>query len=258
MNSSVSCDESGACNVWQQTKIQDPSPGTINPLFDPTQYTAHGSALQHFVGTLQSYGEGSATGIANPIDFYLSGAPYVYLLDDKGSRPDYSKVSGQDFATRLGSLVNSFWLAGLEYSSIAEPKLTNRTLLKAADPHDSTYSYPPTVGHDVVTVSAAFRQGTEVYEVSWPFTAIAILLCGALLFLGFLGIYYRQTNTYPDVLGFVSSLTRDNPHFVPPPRSEKLDGLEMARYFKDTKVKLVNVVDQDEAHRVTLRRADHV
>ena len=56
----------------------------------------------------------------------------------------------------------------------------------------------------------------------------------------------------PNVLGFVSSLTRDSPYLAPivPPGGSMLDGAERARVLGDVRVRLVDVKPEEPVGRI--------
>ncbi|KAJ9657144.1 hypothetical protein H2198_004502 [Neophaeococcomyces mojaviensis] len=70
---------------------------------------------------------------------------------------------------------------------------------------------------------AAFNQGYRIYWQWVPidFTACSILLAAAI------GAYWLRINTLaPDIFGYVSSLTRDNPHIQLPTEGSTLSGID--------------------------------
>lgn len=85
---------------------------------------------------------------------------------------------------------------------------------------------------------AVYEQAYRIYWVWIPidFIACAILLAAAV------GSYWLRVHTLaPDIFGFVSSLTRGNPHIQLPSEGSTLNGIERARMLKKVKVKFGNV-----------------
>lgn len=63
------------------------------------------------------------------------------------------------------------------------------------------------------------------------------------------GLILKYTATAPDILGYISTMTMDNPHISVPPEGNTLDGMERARYLQKVKVQLADVNwDQLEGH----------
>lgn len=187
------------------------------------------------------------------LEKYIAGNG-TYATQIALANVDFSNVTGSEVATNLGSIINTVWLLGIQYLALARPPVDNIIQLLSSDPNAPEYLSYPTVGYDVSPAPATQSTTYTIYQVSWIWIVVAIVISLLLLFLGLLGVYFRYTNKHPDVLGFVSTLTRDNPNFDPPPQAEKLDGMEMANYYKHTKVQLVNTAEMDDQARITLRK----
>jgi hypothetical protein len=63
------------------------------------------------------------------------------------------------------------------------------------------------------------------------------------LAIGILGLLLKRMAKTPDILGYVSTMTRDNPHFEGPGGGERLDGVERAHLLRREDVKLMVVSD---------------
>lgn len=76
--------------------------------------------------------------------------------------------------------------------------------------------------------------------------SIILLLCSAL------SLILRLLIVAPDVLGYVSSLTRDNPYIITKPSDNGgslLDGTDLARRLRDVRIKIADVApDADVGH----------
>ena len=71
--------------------------------------------------------------------------------------------------------------------------------------------------------------------------------------LGIANIFVALQATVPDIFGYVSSLTRDNPHVEVPKGGSTLDGTERSRLIRDLKVQLADVEDDKEVGYVALK-----
>ena len=78
----------------------------------------------------------------------------------------------------------------------------------------------------------------------------------ALLFLGILTVVLHFVTSVPDVLGYVSTMTRDNPYVSIPPGASALDGPLRARALRDVRVRLADVRPHDEVGYVALRSVE--
>lgn len=79
------------------------------------------------------------------------------------------------------------------------------------------------------------------YAIYWYWIGIdyfsGILLLAAAIY----SFWLRKRTLAPDIFGFVSSLTRDNPHFPIPPGGSTLDGIERTRALRSMKVRIGDV-----------------
>lgn len=86
------------------------------------------------------------------------------------------------------------------------------------------------------------------YQIFWEWIAIdyaaGLCLLGAAIF----SFWLRRNTIAPDIFGFVSSLTRDNPHFPVPVGGSTLDGISRTRAFRNVKVKLGDIGADAEGH----------
>ena len=92
-----------------------------------------------------------------------------------------------------------------------------------------------------------------IYEANRA--TIGILLAVSLILLGcaITGFVLDRIVTAPDILGYVSTMTRDNPFTDVPAGGTALDGLERARYLADLKVQLADVSDGKAKGHIALR-----
>jgi len=70
------------------------------------------------------------------------------------------------------------------------------------------------------------------------------------LVFGILGLGLKQIVKVPNILGYVSTMTRDNPYFDGPVGGEHLDGIERARLLRGKYLRLmvVNDTSRGEGH----------
>ena len=94
------------------------------------------------------------------------------------------------------------------------------------------------------------------YSLSWPWLAMDIVSNLVLLAAGVCAFWLRKHTLAPDIFGFVSSLTRDNPHLQLPEGGSTLDGIDRSRRMKHIKVKIADVSDSNSVGRVGLTQVD--
>ncbi|EHY53653.1 hypothetical protein HRR83_003866 [Exophiala dermatitidis] len=84
------------------------------------------------------------------------------------------------------------------------------------------------------------------YAILWGWIAVDFVSCTILLIAAIVACWLRTRTLAPDIFGYVSSLTRDNPHIELPDNGTTLSGLQRARLLRDVKVKIGDVSSPDE------------
>lgn len=79
------------------------------------------------------------------------------------------------------------------------------------------------------------------YAINWAWIACDYFAGFLLLAAATYSFWLRKHTLAPDIFGFVSSLTRDNPHFPVPPGGSTLDGLDRTRALRDMKVRIGDI-----------------
>lgn len=116
--------------------------------------------------------------------------------------------------------------------------------------HGSDGSFNP------VVLKGAFYN--RAYYIYWHWIAIDFASCLVLLVAGVLCHWLRVHTLAPDIFGYVSSLTRDNPYFDLPDNGSALSGLDRARLMKRVKVKIgdLNAEREGDVGKIGLARLD--
>jgi hypothetical protein len=85
---------------------------------------------------------------------------------------------------------------------------------------------------------------------------VIITATGLLQICALTGIFLRAMTRAPDILGYVSSLTRDNPHIPLSAGAEgsgtTLSGLDRARLLRDMRVQIADVEGDKDVERIAL------
>lgn len=93
----------------------------------------------------------------------------------------------------------------------------------------------------------------EVYRTDKVWTAIHLTTTFTLLILAGLGMAFRLLIRGPDVVGFVSSMTRDNPYIPLLDCGSAMPGPQRAKWLKDMRVQLADVRPNDDVGYVAFR-----
>jgi hypothetical protein len=101
--------------------------------------------------------------------------------------------------------------------------------------------------------TAAIARDSRVYKASKLWVILLIVCSSAMFILGVSSLVLQSVTTTPDVLGYVSSLTRDNPHVKIPRGATALDGPERTRALRDLKVQMTDIRPDSEIGYFALR-----
>lgn len=103
---------------------------------------------------------------------------------------DPSTIYGYEMQRSLTMLINGYWQIGFIHDILTS---------------SSTPFVPNSANATVAVIS-----GTAAYKVSWPWLIVLVFSCFLLLGFGITGIILDSKTLGPDIIGFASSLTRDN------------------------------------------------
>jgi hypothetical protein len=79
------------------------------------------------------------------------------------------------------------------------------------------------------------------YVLSIPWITIDIVTCTIPFLAAMASFWLRQQTVAPDIFGYVSSMTRDNPHMHLPDGGSTMSGSERARALEYVKVKVADL-----------------
>jgi hypothetical protein len=228
VESAVSCSSNEPCCVTDMRASQIPHP--------PENITV--LSLPFLFSILSQYlplaaGPAGPTNIVNEIGD-LPNSSYTELYIDDPSSPfrlggvaHLSKVSNHDLGIRIGQILNTYYLTSLEPFSITG----NLTSVPTA----------------VIAVNGTLVTQSLQYVCNWPVLGILLFSAIALLLAAISGIVFNHLVVGPDILGYCSTLARDNPYVKLPPGGSTLDGDERTRLLTDLKLRLGDVQTSDQS-----------
>ncbi|KAF4458103.1 hypothetical protein F53441_111 [Fusarium austroafricanum] len=160
-----------------------------------------------------------------------------YLLDSIDD-PDeqFTKFSREQFSSRMAIAFNTFISSALYY----EYHLS------------STYRSQPSWGRlnsnsgDMGHTEATITTPEALYRTNGKWVIILILTTECFAILAILGLILQSFIRGPDILGFASSLTRENPYMDLPPGGTALDGPARARALGKLRVHLADVASTED------------
>ena len=95
------------------------------------------------------------------------------------------------------------------------------------------------------------------YAANRSHAIILIVITVVLQICAIVGLVLKEMTSAPDILGYVSTMTRDNVHTAVPSGGNTLDGIERARYLSDMRVQLADARPADEIGHIVLRSVNN-
>lgn len=178
----------------------------------------------------------------SPVDVYISGSdtPFAYVPDTSDPNVDTTLFPTSDpdvVARRLASVINTGWQTSFLQGAVTKSPSNNMTLwAEATDPEYTGAS--TNLGFNAIRTAAVTETQSRVNSANIVWVILTIALSIVLLICGFLSLIIKYLTYSPDVLGFVSSMTRDNPNFEKVPGSDQMDGLGYAKKLSNVRVQL--------------------
>lgn len=176
--------------------------------------------------------------------------PNAVFNDTANSRVDLEAVSLEDFTTRLSLLFNTYWSASLapySFQSVsgnlsALDPLPDVPFLfgRIGDPAIPQNRDAPFLARKSNTILSLYG---ERYICNWRWLLLYMFSSCVLLGVALLGVVVQRLTIAPDIFGYASSFTRDNPYTDLPPEADicTLDGVQRARILRDLSVRLADV-----------------
>ncbi|KAM0426222.1 hypothetical protein ACHAPT_008572 [Fusarium lateritium] len=218
-----------------------PEPILSNPLVlqGAMEYWPQASGQEDTDETLPSPTENYIMGDSHP----FAGQPYrEWTPEDLSIFPD---VFSRHFTTAF----NTYWDAALNPSSHTNVSFTSTPALNILSFDESGSNTHPFMNSTGGTRTAVYR----VYKANRLWVAILLATTTLLQLLAFLGLILQFFIRGPDVLGFASSLTRDNPYVPLAPGGSSLDGPDRARKLRDLRLQLADVRPESETGYIAVR-----
>ena len=178
------------------------------------------------------------------LDVYLLGkdAPLQVTYQQASNLPAFPSVSGSRLAQRLTTFFNTVWQASLAPNDIAFGSAFNLT---SSAPGTSDWTIP------TVNALTTIAREVPIYSANISFIVILLIITLILQLVAVTGLILKYTANAPDILGYVSTMTRENPYTNVPSGGNALDGLQRARLLAGMHVQLADVSkDQDLGYLV--------
>ena len=241
LDANITC-QGPQCKVIQTRPTTAPQPDIAEGNYDDLTGKMAFS-LSQFSNILSflpfSLGTGSDPGRLGPnaLDQYFLGSPTPLIPSDKAFVKNYDNITGAVFASRLTPILNTVWQSSIAPGSSASGAFANFSSI----PSQTT----------VATLTSIQPQAK--YAVNRWHAALLITISFLLLVCALASMVLAKTTRAPDVLGYVSTMTRDNEFAGVPEGGTTLDGAQRTRLLARLKVQLGDVRPEEEVGWIALR-----
>ena len=238
VESNITCDQ-GSCAVTGIRRSQfDRRPPGYTPLFYGT------SAVNLEEYWPMSGGNGAHEGSSTLTEYFLADPTLESLATNFTGEVSLAGLSADLFSKRFSLVFNTYWQCNILpwYRTGNLPSNVSVLNKALAENDDGTFN----------TTTATVTNFTEVYVCNKVWAAILLIASTLLLVCGMCGAIVKYRARGPRILGYVSTMTRDNPYIDLPPGGCTLDGLDRARLLKGMEVKLQDVAAEDEIGHIAL------
>lgn len=234
----------------------DPTPDTRTPLdLDlPRAEETFTNMCKVFPDATPKLYENSNSATEN----YLNGSNKVFSQDRsedalEGQMMDLSKVPIDSFSERFTTIFNNMWHSthSAQYAPTLAPQFQVRAIQWA--------NYANGVIGDNTSNLVATANVSQNFPgyIAKPIWVSFLLITSTIVQIcAIIRLFLKYHCFAPEILGYVSSMTRNNELTPLPAGGSTLDGVERSRIFWNYKVKLINVQPEDEVGRIVLVAID--
>ncbi|KAJ4110277.1 hypothetical protein NW768_012037 [Fusarium equiseti] len=222
---------STSCYAYQQRRINS----TQHPNRPPRLMRKRFGALQQALGFWPEASGDSGFEGPQATENYIMGELHPYAGQDYRDWGGVGRRHSSDISRRLTTAFNTFWDATL--NPLGHTNVSFGALNSSNTTYEDEFNPEPFMNATVGTMTRTF----EVYRASQLWVAILLTATMILQIFAILGLVLEAVIVGPEVLGFASSLTRDNRYVPVPAGNSALDGPERARAFGDLRLQLADV-----------------
>lgn len=221
------------------------SPRNLRPS-NSTSFADKSVWMNLFTGFSVATGVG-ADGETSPTALYVAGSDTPFDPFQLASGLTIKNLTALDVSVRLATLLNTYWFSSLTVALVATEATGTTVNMTAIEKGDDLFFIAAKA-----TANTALTQ--TVYAADHVWVGITAAVSIILLFCGVLGMFFKYAAVAPDILGYVSTMTRDNPYCEVEvgDYDGMLDGLERARLLKDVRLQIKDAKWWEETGHVAL------
>ncbi|KAL8853002.1 MAG: hypothetical protein Q9221_002150 [Calogaya cf. arnoldii] len=150
---------------------------------------------------------------------------------------DWSGISKGVFSQGLTTRLHTLWQVSLAPSGVRLGSSANLT--SQLVPSENTAA--------TITKTSLQYIANRIYVGLLLAVSLTLQICAVA------GFAFTLKAKAPDILGYISTMTRDNPYTDVPVGRNTLSGLERARYLFDLKIRLVDIMPRHEFGHIAFR-----
>jgi hypothetical protein len=237
VESQVTC-AGRSCTVHAKRQI---SPGTETRFNNITDWNSFRSILDRLpvaTGTAHS-------GTSAPTEHYLAGSSQLFNVQDY---VNLEKVDPTLFSLRFTSVFNAFWQASQTPQYVLGNFPTDLSAYSESNSSQTPFLTVPTTAQ--LSLPKTVFKADRVWIGLLLATTLLLQICAAA------GLVIKYLCTVPDILGCVSTMTRENPFISLPEGGNTLDGLERARLLSDMRLQIADVKRDSDVGHLALKTVD--
>lgn len=231
VESSITCNGKSCYVDHMRRSLLDTQPPYLTP-FNTGSRVYFDSFLRYFPWAAGV----THAGYISPTDLYLAGSDLPFAPNQNIS--SLAGVTADQVSRRLTTLVNTVWQASLATTAIATDVPANLTAVQTGE-----------AGFFAANTTGVTHVSMPVYSANHVWVGLTATISILLLLCGLLGLFFKYAAAAPDILGYVSTLIRDDDS-QPWPASltgaETMDGLDRARLLRDVNVQIVTGRKEEE------------
>jgi hypothetical protein len=245
-------DVKGACDislcVLKQIRpnVKTPSPTPATEFLDAGFATRFFNGMLFSQGTPVSLDEATVVKSSSKAVFRNGAWTTIDALsyaDTNGTNYNNGQLSQERmnlYSLSLGitQLVNTYMTASQPVGSLSKP---NELLYDNAAMASGIANGTITNTTYWLTASANISPFDPRYYLSVPWIVVDLMTCLILLASAIASCWLRQRTVAPDIFGYVSSMTRDNPHMHLPDGGSTMSGVERAKALRNVKVMVADL-----------------
>ena len=193
------------------------------------------SMLQFMTGDANTAHDATAT---LPDQFLMKGTVNERMAEGATPAPD-----PVIFSKRMSIMLNTLWQASMGPSIFSNGL---DTFWQYAIVGSGGYAQQKLAYQNI---TATHTVSHDIYECSTAWVAVLFICCIVAIFMILAYLYWSLRSLAPKILGFASSMTRDNPHTPVPRGGTFMSGKDRAVALSDMRIQLVDVEpEQDEGY----------